>query len=316
MKQGIKILGIGSDVGDTLITNNDFKHLDTTDEWIKSRTGIESRYYALNKTTLDLAYNAAIGAIKDAKIDKKLITHIIVATMTPDNFTPSLSQELVTKLGISAYALDINVACSGFIYALDLAKNILTNGYALVIGAEKISKILDFTDRSTCVLFGDAAGAIVIKKDNKYFHSYLKCIPDSNNILNAKGIKDEGLFQNTKEHGYLTMKGQDVFKFALNSIKDVINNLGNDFDYLILHQANLRIIDFASKYLNIDEKKIYINLNKYGNTSAASIPLVLQEMKEKNYFKANTKILLLGFGSGLSYGGILLEMDGFKNEVD
>lgn len=305
---GIKVLGFGKALGDKLVLNDDFKHIDTSDEWIKTRTGIKSRYIAVNKTTTDLAYEAAIEAIKNSNINKNDIKIVICATMTADYITPTVSNIISKKLDLNCYSFDINVACSGFVYALDIASKLLTDGYALVIGVDKPSKILDFNDRSTCVLFGDAASSCIIKKDDNIFYkSYLKTLNDNDNILYCEGLKNNNLFENKKDYGYLTMIGKEVFLFAINAVNDCIKNLGTEFDILVPHQANSRIIDYIKKTNKLEN--VYVNLEKYGNTSSASVGLALYDMYKNNVFKNKKRVMLVGFGAGLAYGAILLDLE-------
>ena len=322
--QGLNILGFGYYLPKKKVINNDFiDHIDTTDEWIKTRTGINSRYLSEDENTSKLAYEAAIKAIKNANIDKEKIDLIIVATMTPDNFTPSTACILQGLLGLTenkVMAFDINAACSGFVYSLNVAYSMLNSGIykcALVVGCETLSKIIDFTDRSTCILFGDGAGAVVatVSEDKKsYFYTRSKY--DEEKVLIAEGISLSNNMNNSvvTDH-FLRMNGQEVFKFAINALEDGIteilkraNKTIDDIDVIIPHQANLRIINNVSRKLKLESGKMYVNLDKYGNTSAASIAIALSEGFESGVFKRGMKVILVGFGAGLTWGAVYLEL--------
>lgn len=313
---GFEIIGTGSHHPSNKVTNNDFKGIETSDEWIYTRTGIKSRYITDNETTSTLALESAKKAISDANIDVNDIKIVITATMTPDSFTPNVSSKILMPLGITkACAFDINVACSGFVYALSIAENMLKdNEYALVIGSECVSKILDFKDRSTCVLFGDGAGAVIIKKSNNKFDYYLNSKTDVDGILEAPGFSQILGEDNTITDFKLRMNGKEVFKFALDCFCDCIDKLNekgismSDVDLIIPHQANKRIIQSVSRRYEIDEEKFYLNLEDYGNTSAASIAIALDEANKAGKIKKGMKLLLVGFGSGLSWGYIYIEL--------
>lgn len=302
---GFKIISYGYKVGETLVTNNDFNHLDTSDEWIRSRTGIITRYLAPASSANDLALAAVNKALAGQNLAK--ISLVIVATMSAKYVTPALSNEIITKFKLKGYGFDLNAACSGFIYALNTANALLKEGQALVVGVDKMSNLLDPNDRKTMPLFGDAACAFLIEKANLNYASYLKSIPDEVHILEGPKRVDMPLFKPAETRGYLEMNGQEVFKFALMAIKDVLSQLTYPYDLIIFHQANWRIIDYACKSLKIPKEKCYLNLTKYGNTSAASIPLALAEALETKEFRGAKRILLVGFGAGLSYGGIYFE---------
>lgn len=311
----LEIIGSGVATLKNKYTNNDFKKfVDTSDEWIYSRTGIKTRYFTEDENTSDIGYIAALNAIEDASIDKNEIDLIIVATMTPDNFTPSCACLIQAKLGLGnkkIMAFDINAACSGFVYALEIASNMLENyKCALVIGSEVLSKIIDFTDRNTCVLFGDGAGAIVVKKSlfDKKMLFYSNCIGDLQGKLIAENINKNGNFT------YLKMDGKEVFKFAVNAMEKSINYILeklniklDDIDLIIPHQANIRIIEYVCKKLNVSIDKFYMNIAEFGNTSAASIPIALNNAIKEEKIKENSKIILVGFGGGFTYGSCYIE---------
>lgn len=309
---GLKILSTGYYVPQFALDNFDLEKLvETSDEWIVSRTGIKRRHIAKNESCVDLGYQAALKAIE--KIDKSKIGLIICATMTPDYFTPSNACLIQERLGLNnqdIMCFDINAACSGFVYALIVAQSLLQNlgnKYALIIGSEEISKIIDFHDRNTCVLFGDGAGALVVSNGDGIFASY------SNAAGNLDALKASAINKISENH-YLTMSGQEVFKFAIKVIPESINailkktNLTlDDIAYVVCHQANYRIIKNVYKKLKVSEDKFYMNLQEYGNTSAASIPLALAEMDEKGLLKPRDKIICVGFGGGLTWGATLIE---------
>lgn len=320
--KGIEILGCGYAKGEHCITNDDLgKIVDTNDEWIVTRTGISSRYVSEYKNTSDLALEASLSAIADGKIDKEEISLIIVATITPDKFTPSTASILQEKLNLDKpiMAFDINAACSGYVYALQIASSLLKEGEtALVVGAEILSKIVDYSDRNTCVLFGDGAGASVIKNtgSDKEVAFFTRSIPDVEHVLYADGVTLNSPLQNDKkDYGYLKMDGKEVFKFAIvammGSIETIlreVNHVIEDIDLIIPHQANVRIINHVARKLGVDSSKFYVNLSEYGNTSAASIGIALACAKEEGKLKDGMKIVLVGFGAGLTYGASFIEL--------
>lgn len=318
-----KIIGYGYYVPENLITNHDLENtVDTSDEWIKSRSGIRSRYISTKENTSDIAYNAAVKAIDDAGIDKGDIDLIVCATCTPDNMTPSTACLIQERLGLNdkhVMAFDISAACSGFLYSLQIASFMLSEyKCALVIGAETLSKFIDWTDRSTCVLFGDGAGAVIMRKEktenNMYY--YANAEGDSEGKLKIKGVDLKSLLKNEPRiTGQIEMAGNDVFRFAVRAMSEALSEALNkanksieDIDLFIPHQANYRIIKHVIKKLNIDEKKVYINLDKYGNTSAASVAIALAEAKEKGLIREGAKIVLIGFGAGFTYASGYIEM--------
>lgn len=319
----IKITGTGRCLGEKVVSNDDIAMIvDTSDQWISSRTGIKERCISIDKNTSDLAVEAATKAIRNSGIDVLNLDLIIVATTTPESFTPSTACLVQAKLGAkNAVAFDISAACSGFIYALNCASKFLDGAKfkkALVVGAEVLSRILDWQDRSTCVLFGDGAGAVVLEsaEESGVIDIYIgsdgakgKCLSTGEfDIDNPFSVKE-----NYSEYK-LNMAGKDVFKFAVNIIPYSVNKVLEDnsisldeIKYIVPHQANYRIVESASKRLKLPMERFYINLNKYGNTSAASIPIALDEMNEKGMLNKGDKIVLVGFGGGLTWGSILLQ---------
>ncbi len=308
-KGHFKIVSTGHYTPEAVLTNRDLeKMVDTTDEWITSRTGIRERRIANGKTTSDLATLASRNALEKANYDKNDIDLIIVATFTPDLKSPSVACMVQAKLGLDKpgiMAFDINAACTGFIYALNIAERMLHSGLyksALVIGAEVISKVMDYKDRNTCVLFGDGAGAVILEKD------------ESREVLfNISSKGDQDLILYVDE--YINMDGPKVYQFASRVIESSIRGLmefGNMdtamIRKIIPHQANIRIIKSASKALDIPLESFFINIHKYGNTSAASIPIALDEMLEDEATQADDKIVLVGFGAGLTYGACSLTL--------
>jgi 3-oxoacyl-[acyl-carrier-protein] synthase-3 len=320
---GIKIVGSGSYVPDNIVHNDDLsKFLDTNDEWISSRTGIINRRISTGENTSDLATKAAKLAIEAAKIEASDIDMIIVATITPDMFTPSTACIVQKNLGIDHIpAFDVSAACTGFIYALSIATQFITSGVnkrILIIGAEVLSKILDWEDRSTCVLFGDGAAALILEAcDNKKaYQPILGASGEKGNVLEcrAREVANPYKEKDNDIKQYLTMDGREVFKFATGILAQEIekilenNNLTlDDIAYIIPHQANYRIIQYVSKKLKIDVDKFYMNMNEYGNTSAASIPIAVDELSKKELIKKGDKLLLIGFGGGLTYGSAIIE---------
>lgn len=308
MKAGI--IGTGHFVPENVVTNFDLeKIVDTSDEWIRTRTGIEERRIANDDMeTSDMAYEAAKQAIEDANLTPDQIDMILVATVTADMGFPSVACQLQERLNATkAAAMDLSAACSGFIYGLVTAKQFIeTNTYKniLVVGVEKLSKIIDWKDRNTCVLFGDGAGAVVVGavSDNRGILSF---------ELGADGTGIPHLHQTAEN--YIFMNGREVFKFAVRqmgeSALNVVEKIGlnkDDVDYLIPHQANIRIMESAREKLGIPVEKMSKSVHKYGNTSAASIPIALSEDVKEGKIKEDDLIVLVGFGGGLTWGAVAL----------
>ena len=318
-----KILGYGYYIPKNMITNHDLeKIVDTSDDWIKSRSGIETRYISSDENTSDISYNAAIKAIDDAGIKNEDIDLVICSTCTPDNLTPSTACLIQEKLGLNdthVMAFDISAACSGFLYAMQVASMMLMEyKCALIIGAETLSKVIDWSDRNTCVLFGDGAGAVIMKRENinKNMFFYANSEGDNEGKLRIKGPSlKEPLKNELREIGHIEMAGNDVFRFAVRAMSEALikvlekaDKTIDDIDLFIPHQANYRIIKHVIRKLKIDESKLYINLNNYGNTSAASVAIALAEAKEKGLIKEGAKIVLIGFGAGFTYASGYIEI--------
>ncbi|MFR1710075.1 MAG: beta-ketoacyl-ACP synthase III [Clostridium sp.] len=319
---GSRILGTGSYTPSNIVYNKDIEMIvDTSDSWIRERTGISERRISSSDNTSELATKAAIEALKNSNIDGKEIDLILVATVTPDSLVPSVACNVQKEIGaINAMAFDINAACSGFIFALDIANGYIETGRAskaLVIGAEVLSKIVDWKDRNTCVLFGDGAGAIVLEDDSKKHISYINCKSIGSkgesltcNILPISNPYVEDKIKDSK----IKMNGRDIYKFAVKVMEDEFNRIlkeGNilkeKIDFILPHQANIRMIDSFSKKVNIPLSKFIINLDKKGNTSSASIPIALDEANRNGRIKQGNNIVIIGFGGGLTYGSALLE---------
>lgn len=314
-----KIISTGSYLPKKVLTNFDLeKMVETSDEWITERTGIKERHIAdASELTSDLALNAAEEAVKNANINKDEIDLIIVATTTPDRTFPSTAVILQNKLGLSekCFAFDMQAVCSGFIYALNVANNFIRTGQiktALVVGAETISRIVDWKDRNTCVLFGDGAGAVILQATNEDC-GILNCLLHSDgkytDILNTDG----GVSLNQKS-GTIFMEGREVFKLAVNKMSEcVLENLSKcnltqeNIDLLVPHQANKRIIDGVGKKLGLPEDKVILTLDKQGNTSAASVPMALDYALKNSKIKSGDIVVLEALGGGITWGSIIIK---------
>lgn len=318
----VEIIGTGSYVPDKIVTNDELALIvETNDEWISSRTGIKKRRIVENENTSDLAYKAALKAIENSNVLVEDIDLIIVATTSPDCFTPSTACIVQGKLGaINAVCFDMTAACTGFIYALNTAAQFIKSGQskkALVIGAEVLSKIVNWEDRNTCVLFGDGAGAAILTESNKKGIDIVKLGSDGSKAellkCEAAELKNPYSSENPTYKNKIEMDGKEIFKFAGKIIPCVVNEILDkaslsieDIKYIVPHQANYRIIEYACKKLKVDMDKFYVNLHKYGNTSAASIAIALDEMNNERLLSKGDKIILVGFGGGLTFGGILI----------
>ncbi len=308
---GVGILGLGHYLPERVVTNKEFeKMVDTTDEWIRTRSGIEERRFARDdEETSDMAYEAAKLALEDANVSPEEIDMIIVATVTQDMPFPSVAAMLQERLGAKrAAAMDLAAACAGFMYGMITAKQFIeTKAYEkiLVVGADKLSKILDFTDRNTCVLLSDGAGAAVMGE-----------VSEGRGILSFELGADGsgGKHLNLNEKGYVAMNGREVFKFAVRQMPqstiNVIEKAGltkEDVDFLVPHQANIRIMEAARQRLGISEDKMAKTIHKYGNNSAASIPIALSEAVKEGKIKDDDILVLVGFGGGLTWGAVALK---------
>lgn len=313
----IKIAGTGSALAGTLRTNSDIeKMVDTTDAWIRERTGIESRYISDGDTVASLAAKACTEALKCAKKEVEEIDLILVATCSPEQLLPNCACQVQSIIGAThAVAFDLNAACSGFMFALDTAYAYLTCGIyqnALIVGSEVLSKLVDWEDRTTCVLFGDGAGAVYIEATNDDHTGMISMVQGSN------GFKGDVLSCNERplpghENIFVQMDGREVYKFATRQVPLCIEEAlkkadltVEDIDYFILHQANLRILEAIAKRLKIDMSKVPFNVNRVGNMSSAAIPVLLDELNKNNQLKKGQKIVLSGFGAGLTYGACVL----------
>ena len=315
-----KIIGTGSYLPEKILTNQDLESIvDTNDSWIRTRTGIEQRHIAAdNEMASDLAVNACLKAIESADISTDKIDLIIVATTTPDMTFPSTACILQNKLGIKdCPAFDVQAVCSGFVYALATADMFIRAGNyktALVVGTEIYSRLLDWGDRSTCVLFGDGAGAVLITKSDQpgILSSHLHANGSHHNTLSLPGQISHGKIQGNP---FVTMEGNTVFKFAVKVMEEIVyealseNNLQiSDIDWLIPHQANIRIIRSTAKKLGLPMDKVVTTIAKHGNTSAASIPLALDMAIRDKRIKPNQYVLLEGVGGGFTWGAVLIRL--------
>jgi 3-oxoacyl-[acyl-carrier-protein] synthase-3 len=320
---GIQIIAAGSSLPELAVTNDDLsKFLDTSDEWISTRTGIKQRYIATKETTTELGAKAARIALQNSGLSKDDIDLVICATGTPDVCAPTVAANIKKELGIeSAPAFDMNTNCSSFVYAITVAESLMKNcNYknAIVIGADVTSQILDWKDRGTAVLFGDGAGAVVLSNTENagILSSYLDCIIDKDNSLACNNkIDSTPFFQSDPERvTKVTMSGKSVMRFATQAFTEAVSavvtkaNISvSDIKLIIPHQANLRILKAAASKMNIDESKIYVNIDKVANTQAATIPIALHEALEKKLINRGDVILFVAFGAGLSLGAVLLK---------
>ncbi|MBU3110541.1 beta-ketoacyl-ACP synthase III [Clostridium lacusfryxellense] len=319
----VQIIGTGSYAPLNIMTNQQLAEIvDTSDEWIVSMTGIKERHISQGENTSDLATKAALSALKDAGIKPEDIDLIILASTSPDQFVPSTACIVQGNIGaVNAMAFDISAACTGFIFALNIAMQFLRTGKskkALIIGAEVLSKIVDWTDRNTCVLFGDGAGATVLEAGIKKGIISINSASEGQKggALTCPTVDVKNTFTKGNENfkATISMDGKEIFKFAVKTIASSISQILDENDctlddikYVVCHQANFRIIEFVVRKLKADKDKFFVNLDRYGNTSAASIAIALDEMNKNNLLTAGDKIILVGFGGGLTYGASLIE---------
>lgn len=316
-----RIIGTGGYLPKNILTNSDLEEIvDTTDEWIRERTGIEQRHIvADDETTSDLAYQASLKALEMANVNAEDLDLIIVATTTPDKIFPSTATILQHKLGNSGSpAFDIQAVCTGFIYALSTADQFIKTGMAkkvLVVGAESMSRITNWEDRNTCVLFGDGAGAVVLEASTEegILSTHLHADGKHEELLHVpSGISKPAKTDDISERT-MNMKGNEVFKVAVNTLSKIAketleaNNITKeDLDWLVPHQANMRIIKATAKKLSLDENQTVVTVNKHANTSSASVPLALNEAVRDGRIQKGQLLLLEAFGGGFTWGSALI----------
>lgn len=313
MSKFARIIGTGSYLPPKVVTNDDLsKTIDTSDEWITSRTGIKERRIVTDESTCDLAAIAANNALEMAGIDASELDLIILATTTPDKIFPATATMLQTAIGASCPAFDLQSVCAGFVFALTTAEQYIKTGAAnkvLVVGSETLSRIVDWNDRSTAILFGDGAGAVVLSgsEETGILHSklysdgnYLSSLQVSNNYIN--------------ETGFIEMSGNEVFKIAVNRLSSLAeetlkecNMSSNELDWMVPHQANIRIISAVAKRIKTPMDKVIVTLEKHGNTSAASIPLALDTAVRDGRIQKGHNLLFEGIGGGFSWGSVLVK---------
>lgn len=314
-----KVIGTGSYVPDNVVTNDDLSKLvDTNDEWISKRVGIKERRISQTDTTLDMGTKASFAALENAGLKGTDIDLIVTATISSDTACPSTACMIQNRIGADCMAFDVSAACAGFLFAVETAMGYICRGKAkrvLIVCAERMSKLLDWTDRGTCVIFGDGAAAVVLEATEEGLYESVFNVKGGDDVLKIPATNGSSPFyQLESESPYLFMNGQETFKFAVNSITHdiaaVLENAGiakEDIAHVVPHQANIRIIYFAQKKTGIDLDKWYVNIDRYGNVSGASIPIALDEMNRSGILKKGDKILLAGFGGGLASGALVFE---------
>lgn len=314
----VKIVGAGFYVPENVVTNEDLEKLvETSDEWIVKRVGVKERHISIDETAADMAVKAAKSALENSATRPEEIDMIIAATISGETVCPTVSGVVQKELGAKCPAFDVSSACSGFLFALDTAVSYIVRKNlkkVLVIGAERVSKLIDWSDRATCVIFGDGAGAVVIEPGENYLSSLLST-EAGNEVIEIPGFSAESHFyKGERKKPYIFMDGQETFKFAVNKICSDIKKVADDagisldeIDYVVPHQANIRIIEYASKRLGIPMEKFFVNINKYGNCSSASIPIALAELAYSGKLKRGDIVAFSAFGGGLSSAACIIK---------
>lgn len=312
------VLGTGMYVPPKVVTNDDLSQfIDTNDEWIMQRVGVHERHISTTETAADMGAKAALAALENSGVNAEEIDLILAASVSGESISPSVSCMVQNLLGLSCMAMDINAACSAFDFLLETAAGFFARGKVkkvLVIGTERLSRLLDWTDRSTCVIFGDGAGAVVLGEGDGYIDAVFDVKGGADVIDIPQPVGMSPFYERGQEKKpYIHMAGQETFKFAVNAIcRDSLRLLQKngftleDVAYIVPHQANRRIIDFASRKLKVPREKFYVNIDRYGNTSSASIPIALDEMNRKGMLKRGDLLLLPAFGGGLASAACLL----------
>lgn len=316
----VEIAGIASSLPEKVVTNTDLEKLvDTSDEWIQKRTGIRERHIATQETTTGMAAAAARQAMENAGIEPSQIGLIVACTITGDYITPSMASHVQRELGLECAAMDLSAGCTGFVYSLVTASSLMeTLGAeaAIVVASERLSKVTDWSDRTTCVLFGDGAGAVVLKRSEA---EHLGCAvlsgtPDNDDVLSCIWEARETPFCESKppKKEYLKMKGKEVFTYAVGAIEDVLKKLlakcgDKPFTKVIPHQANVKIIDYIIRNMHFDPNQFFLNIDRYANTSSATIPIAMCDAAQQGWLQKGDRVALVGFGSGLTCGGVVID---------
>ena len=329
---GINIIGTGMFVPDVIAGNEDFARIvDTSDEWITTRTGIKTRHITNGTLNFQMGAAAAKEAVEEAGIDPQEIDMIIATTVTPDCLTPSLACLVGKELGIeSAAGMDLNAACAGYVFALDVAKHYLESGEfetILIVSSEIITRMVDYSDRITCVLFGDGAGATIVRKGEGMYSCALKGKPQGADKIFTKLPAPNNPFgknefdwgndeMNAAPDYFMQMAGNEVYKFATAAMPEAVEiaaqkaGIGvSEIDMIIPHQANVRIVNTAIKRLKLPKERFYVNIQEFGNISSACIPLALAQLSHQGRLHKGDKICLVGFGAGLTYGASIFEWE-------
>ncbi len=311
------ILGTGKAVPEYVLTNDELSTMvDTNDEWIRTRTGIEERRICKDETITDLCVKAASEALDDAGISASQLDLIICSTMRGENITPSQACMIQKEIGASCPAFDVNAACSGFIYALDIAEGYFIRKkvkYVLIVSMDNLSNFIDWTDRSTCVLFGDGGAAAVLGEGDNLLSVNITAKGNDTVLCAPHGTNSSPFYNHEEKRAVLYMAGNEVYKFAVNAmadgIKRVVAEAGleqDDIDCVIPHQANIRIINTAASKLDIPREKFYCNVNHYGNTSSGSVVIALDEASKSGYLKKGDIVAMCAFGGGLTTGSCII----------
>ena len=325
----VSIVGIGKCVPEKVVTNDDLtKIVETSDEWISKRTGIRSRHVVVEETAISLATSAVRDALKMSGEKPEQVGVIVACTITAEELTPSLAGRVQKALGIpSCAAMDVSAGCTGFVYALVTAASLmdsLNQDVAIVVASEIMTKYCDWTDRATCVLFGDGAGAVVLKRSDvaRLLHPILSATPDLDDVIVVKKENRSTPFTGEAESSResIRMKGADVFTYAVAVLENTLNELSarcgdKPIDKIVPHQANEKIIDFVIRTMKFKREQFFVNIATYANTSSASIPIALCDAMESGWLNAGDRVAIAGFGSGLTSGGAVIDWT-IQNKAD
>lgn len=322
MVASVEIAGIAYKVPEKVVTNSDLEKLvDTSDEWITKRTGISTRYIATKERSVDMAADVAVRALENSKVDKKDIGLIVSSTITSEYVTPSMSSYVEKMLDIECATMDISAGCSGFVYALSTAVSLMDSlnlDAALVISSETLSTYTDWSDRTTCVLFGDGAGAVVIKRSEKACIHFpiLGGAPDKEDVIVCKRELRKTPFNGVDSKDikpeYIHMNGREVFTYAVSAAANILERLlvmckDKPFTKIIPHQANAKIIDYVKRKLHFSSEQFFLNIEQFANTSSATIPIAICDAYSKGWLKKGDRLALVAFGSGLTCAGIVVD---------